>query len=1337
MASQRLAEDEEKAGSASLDGWFYQCDVSVWAALALLVVKGAATSLRLEPASQEDLEAELEPPVVASEANHRGRVLVVQAKLRRSGQWNISSMKTLVNHGTKRLCALKRLEDPDVDYLLVTSADVCSELGPLLIEDFLEDPSDMPLPDSVFAGAPATAAGRFAILGQHTERRVTDQIDKLLMTPLLVPRGQLNACRDALRTDAIARMREGNVWTRAEVEAVIRRSGGVLSSDRQIHFVAPQTWPNILKQMNERHAVVLTGPSGTGKTMVAQALMRHFQAEVPGLECVKVEAPAEIQRRDASLPTLIYIDDPWGKYELVNDRFSWSSELDQLLPRASAQRMVVVTSRSDILSEVQGARKDFLRRWEMRIEPDHYGEKQRRQLYESRVPRLPGGALQTAAIAARSRALDQLATPFEIDRFFALLKERPVADHDSEGDFVTAILRETQTHSIETEIGRLIQARQAVHCASVIWALLAARGGLSRNDIPGIRRALSAQDPAFREGLEELLNALLAGGYLRQSGSEVIYAHPRVEGSLMAAMRAKPGHAEDTLSALAIVLVRMDRGRGSVGVQTAARVFEATLSANIAPDYIDEEVQTAIDAWLEAALSEKGGTRAGHDEAGYPSLLTLAAATGSAQCMAAEVARWLRPVRVGGHFFMRSWKRPRRSDDWYRMVGGYPFTKVICERFLREVLTAETRGYPKELVEEMDRLSLGLEDAWRDAALAVVDKGYMSNVYAIALGAMRSIQHREQLLAAALAILPSTPDPDPDERDWAYVDGHYDGDYGDDSSPDDDGFCATELLSAYVAATRRDNGWLLLVTHPQALALREPWVDEIRQVDTSEVGDEEMTTLLGAVSDTRLEVRLWSSLTQSWRPRLADTLAARLMRTDGDADLRGAAIRCALMNAPEMLALEVRARAAHPHLLVQLAYEAFACVSSSYMRKRELRRYRAFARELPGAFSELAMAFTTYQKLRHTRLSQEARSLVLHTLQNQKICKNDVQKGALRAFLLWMAAVNGFASEEAIAQALFGTQDHEEAQVLVRAAIEMQVWPLVEQALRHPRADARKLAFEALVQHNEGEVPALALDLVNDDGSRVRLALVQALSKHPERFVEALVSLCTDTWSHSVGLAGDDSSYPIAQHAAKALARLTVMPEEYVEPLVQIALATSDSYLRFTLFEALACSGGDTARALLSDEVFSRTPGWRSIDAANALFLAEPVVEPAQLSRATRKWFLNAHARLATATAVAVGRCAAPSSTLTTARWFAESSTHRVLLVALGIGARARDEALAHQVLEHLPPGHAARAQWVGEAGKRLPHDALDDLGAVRVVNAVRDHFRDWIEPRPRVAAAG
>src|ERR1700704_6087669 len=101
--------DNPSGGGTSLDGYLYQVDISIWAALDLLLAKKLAQQLVLEPASKEDLEARLsdaELGRLAARVNvNASKLLVVQAKLRKTGPWKVGELASLLQHGTDRLSA--------------------------------------------------------------------------------------------------------------------------------------------------------------------------------------------------------------------------------------------------------------------------------------------------------------------------------------------------------------------------------------------------------------------------------------------------------------------------------------------------------------------------------------------------------------------------------------------------------------------------------------------------------------------------------------------------------------------------------------------------------------------------------------------------------------------------------------------------------------------------------------------------------------------------------------------------------------------------------------------------------------------------------------------------------------------------------------------------------------------------------------------------------------------------------------------------------------------------------------------------------------------------------
>lgn len=1315
---------DQLGGNPSLDGWHYQCDVSVFAALDLLVVNRVAKVLQLEPATQEDLEAELQVPRVSSSTVVDGERLVVQAKLRRTGQWTPASLRDLVEHGEKRPSALKLLEDKKVRYVLFTSADLSGTLGALQVDALLERPGDDDLPADVFpATHVAAAAGRFAVLAQYNEARLVEKIDTYLLSPLGIPRERHEACREELRKVAMAGMRTGYAWPRVDVEAIIKRHGGSIPSERDRKFVPPTNWGDVVAQMDKRNAIVITGPSGTGKTTVAKALYQHYRSVVPGISYVEPGGPGELKARPDAGPTFFYVEDPWGKYEIGTNTAAWTAELQERLLKASAQQKIVVTSRTDILAATAGSQSDFLKQWEVRLEAKHYGDKELGRMFEELVRLLGSSILQMAAIRAKERVLQTLRTPFEIDRFVALLQAGAIPADENEDQFVSRILHETQTRAIENEVEWMVKARHYEKAAVVLWGLMAARRGVRRQDLPTIRRAISKLDPAFGLRLESLVNDLVAGGSLRQPSSDVTYTHPRVEQGLIRVVRANPEVTEVTLEHLMTALVRMDNTGNNQAVETAVRLH-AFIKNSKEPLYeVPHEVQLAIDTWLEDALSKD------HDD--YVGLLRLASSAGSSVCIPAEVARWFRPVAAGNgkRFFISAWKLSNRSDDWYKKVRNHPLTQNVCERFIRLVLTVETRDYPHRMAEYLDAIASGLDAAWVDAAKRIVHRGESSTAVTVGFGAMRAIENREPLLQLALPELRKEIEAletysDPDH--WPSIDGHFNDDWQPYDGYNDDYYAARELVSAFAKATRSDSGWQALAEHKDVRALVHAWFDAMEAAAGADVDDDELRHLLELSAGEYLEQRIWRLLTKMWRPSFLIDLRERLRAGDESADLRKVVACCALEHAPELLAEVAKELFDEGQTLrlLELAHDAKTRTKHFGDTDSQHVAYDAFEQRLPAPFDELAAALSALDDIQEVQLTDASLDALIPLLGKHQ--------GSLRPLLIWLAAVNGRATKAVLEEALGKSLQPEEADVAVRAAAAAGCWPLVRSALNHPRAKARQRALDLLMAASDQQSIDYIVTLANDPSAFVRRSLLDWLAKQPERHAAVLVKLCEDTWSlHSVP-EGEDQDFPLARGAARALATLTAVPSELTAAIVEAAMETDDSTVTEVLLDFLVERGDEDALREVINLVFTFKPTWASLQAASAIARTKRNVPADALKRADLHWLGKSNHYLAAQTVEAVGSIADSTQILATAKALAVSEDRRVLLIPLAIGAERQSTDLANEVLGKLPPDHPA-IQVLDVSKHPLSHDVLDQLGNARTVEAVHWLLGDRIAERPSV----
>jgi len=649
--------DGPSSGSTSLEGYLYQLDVSVWAALDLVLAKRLTDQLVLEPVGEEDLEADLSDEdlgAVASGANLATYRLVVQAKLRNTGPWKALEIVKLLQHGITRTPAAERLKDDWIRYLLVTSADLDGVARCLRVANFGEWPKAAEMPPMIAATLPASAAGRIGILPSVDIEKIAWRLRTLLEDAFGVPHSILEDCKAALRAAALARMRGAGhgIWTRAKLETVIRSHDGYIASSAEVeNFVKPTNWRQLKKALNDNHAVIITGASGTGKTTASLVLLDELRAEVPGLTVIPItQGPQQVRADQHAGPVVFSIEDPWGRYRFEPQSEPWNDELGKLLGTVTANRLFVITSRSDVLAESHA--KWISSKYYMSLESENYGPRERIQLFENRLPHLTR-RFQDVAARYRNKALNRLRSPLEIQKYFDNLADGPSED-ENEAQYIERCLAAAHRDSIETTIVQQVANREAWVWAAVVWGLLKARPKQSRALLPDVQAGLGEIDQKLEDGLDPFVNFLVNGRNLRQVERTFSYYHPRVEAGLEAAMEQKPGLAARILRYLVQVLIALDEENGDDwGRESAAHLVQATQRLDKIAFKASNESQAAIDAWIAARLS-KDGDEFSHD-------LTLAAAVGSSASAPAELARWLLHITRGTYSFGASWLQGVRT----------------------------------------------------------------------------------------------------------------------------------------------------------------------------------------------------------------------------------------------------------------------------------------------------------------------------------------------------------------------------------------------------------------------------------------------------------------------------------------------------------------------------------------------------------------------------------------------------------------------------------------------------------------------------------------------------
>jgi hypothetical protein len=611
----------------------------------------------------------------------------------------------LLKHGEERMPARHHLDDPDTHYLLVTDAGTKGGARNLRVADFEEVSDAAEFPLSLKNTLAKSPEGRVAIWDGLTERLIKFEINYILSDLLRVPKSRQPECREELRKEAQRRMRESapGVWARDDLLGTIRAHGGYLASTAELAaFVPPANFEDMAALLQEKNAIVITGPSGTGKTLAAIALCDLERQRDGRLDIVPInpnDDPATTRRLVDTGPTLFYVEDPWGQYSLRHGSEAWTEQLPRLLRDARPGRQYVVTSRSDMLGH---ARADHeLKRWSIELDADHYRNGELAQIYDKRMDLLATD-LQSKALEFRKDALEALETPLELDLFFTNLADGPEPG-EADYAFFRRLLELAHRDAVEGVVIKYLDPIDKIGMSALVWGLLATRGQLDRTQLTALQRQLRRVDPALGDGLEKMVDRLVATRHLRQPARTVSFAHPSVRAGFEAFLKENWSRNEAALELLVSALAELSGEHRAWGLETAARVlvtFEGLGGTFAATD----ASRTAIDSWLKESLVDLASD--------FQPLLQLAADVGTRASLPSELARWfINGVRRGGSFFIKDWQPPSFSDAWYDRVSADTRSAVIADLPSRAAaarpwqLWSEIRGEPRP---DHDRAYTGL-----------------------------------------------------------------------------------------------------------------------------------------------------------------------------------------------------------------------------------------------------------------------------------------------------------------------------------------------------------------------------------------------------------------------------------------------------------------------------------------------------------------------------------------------------------------------------------------------------------------------------------------------------
>lgn len=1169
-----MTTDNHNGGAnPSYQGYDYQKLVTVWVALKLMFGPGTSTDrITVEPASHDDIKADLDVPPDAAEANlivAAAGELHVQIKFKGAGAWSPKDFAGVVNEkpakGTKgpkpraRAKALM-LANAKRRYVFITNASVDGTLASGRV-DSPERPSDPTFtPAHLNLKAGQDLAGRFALIEGMTLDATRQKIDEILTRTLHVPSQGLDGCVERLKRaveDRFLAVRDP--LHRNDVEKIAEASGGLPHANPQLAFyVAPANFGLAEALLAELGAVLLIGPSGYGKSLTADQLAYDQRQADPPYKIVRREDGLGAIEEAFRAPgrTLFHLEDPWGQSGLKKgEAEEWTKRISALIVQKAPDKLFVITSRSEIYRAALSASPAPL--WSSRavtIDDNAYDEDARRAILHGRLAG-QGTWRQDLAQQHEKRLLRDLKSPFEL---ISLARELIAVAKPLEAKvdvLVDRALSDSRLQVVRDQIGAY--GDRGERGAAVLWALLRFSRALPPKFLADLRREVD-KEGKVDIGLDDLA-AHLAQTQLTKDGDGAYAAHAKVIEAMEAIARDQFRGAEDALNASARAALRL-AVKDSTWVSVAERLVTGARSLEDAGVELEEVVVEAFDKILidelAAAVSKPSAFRTAWRNADGRI---------SSRQPIGRLVDWLQhgaPKTKGG-FAEFGWKPPKVSQaDREALLAADPKLGILKGFIAHQLPWTHTDYDADKLMAWLNPFGVDFTKAFLAAGEVVAQAAeYVMCGDAIADCALAGSNPPYEAVWSQIETMQAIVDDalakSNEDRRQAWQ-GELDFAHGlhIQERTEEEGPSAEHFAKGYVRARRRREGHDWIAGHARQDIILPLWADAMKwnlpKVTSTELDaffaaagndDRLQAAGLSVIADRRLEFgrdRVSAALTTGG-PKAINAAVRALSFLEGDDEgtsgrhsaqtilltlLPTLSPTRAVMLAPEIVDLE------SGHRKVGLAQRVLAAAAPEAAAAVHLALSRALGadnatllnrfRELPPGQAETLMAEGPRNLTRLLLLISGAEHLDIQALAEQ-----------------WATS-----------------SDEDNAQAAVRALAELgtpEARAAIVHALTHAHFKVRRTALEALAPNSDTAEKTAILGLVVDRSAPVRQALAQVIGQEawPEG-LDVLVTLLGDRRNycrHPEHQRRDEPEYHVARAAAEALARFDPLPPQVLDQI--------------------------------------------------------------------------------------------------------------------------------------------------------------------------------------------
>lgn len=1151
-----MSENQDIGGRAVHQGFAYQEAVTVWVALELIFARNEGIEcIELEPESQEDL-------AVLLPASGERRHLSIQVKYR-SKHWGKAEFVELVGipqrlPGTRgperRLSPVERLAaNPGEHYLLITNTTLDTSLHSLQVSRILGLALTPKLPNSLKERIPPGVrleelAPRITVFKPKEKEHFQLLTEELLKRHLHVPGLTVRQCREALAKEVNARMLQGaasRFWTKQDIVTIARRHKGLpVPTEELDDFVAPQNFQAMKAQLENRHLLVLLGPPGVGKTLVARKLAYEYQTAGEPFAFVPIQDPTElrVQLEATREPTVFFVEDPFGPDRPGNKAERWLHALSGLLDEARPDKKIIVMSRLAVLRASSG-RQQFqqLRAEAMHLDSTDYDASARWRILQNKLKKAEGW--QRALVDDhRDEVLERLHAPLSIKTFAVKLRQLEPRNVLR----LRALLRESAVDQIASIVAQEVRGLpwNAVPSALVLWSLLRRGAVLPLEAALARSEILHGMDRSLHVDIRKLLDWMLAAGWLTEE-PEGYRAHPQVTAGLELLLGEEPAQAADVLSALFM---------GFLAEGTFTDLLALTGALPSDSRQLSREARGAFDAWLRSALLTAEG-------ASLPELYVTAGRwLRGADPIAALVRALLPPpiIDEDGSRHVMWWRLPDWPRSLLESIRSSPEARQIMERFIRYVLPGINNVFHQQFVWDLDLLGWHFPEAFA-AAAPVVIRNPTNAISAIMLGTVNCasppFDELIELLVSEVNRLWDKVLAIPERM--AAEQGHLDTIEAAaiEDQELDDRVMLNDELEQLVARRRAREGYAWLPLHPRLPALIFSWCKAIKPEDVSQ--DE-----LRALTDACEPGQRWQVYEVVGRTKhmgSASLLFDALVTAEGR-DARTCLQALFRLWPPEALNTELSPLLVHSEER-RAALVAIVGTDLPWDERDETDPgvQESLARILfPGGCTALRACIKAQARSPWPpdlgELSTDDRERLRKWVRSPS---PELHGAAIRV----LAAAGEPVAAAAAAMLESSVAPFREKVIQALSAdVSREATALLERALQDPDWKCRAAAILALAPRSDASQRRAVLATAKDPSWLVRKACISAIRNHRwSEGLDTLFTLLSDAQDLGLGYTEESREHEVACFAARALVELAPLPEPLARKILNFLRAGAQS----------------------------------------------------------------------------------------------------------------------------------------------------------------------------------